>query len=225
MTVYDLLRVYRTEKYCPDVAKLIRHMLDIGVDHIIVVVSGPMDKKNTLEEIEEKFPDSERVFAVLSQEYDAPNCWSVALNVGIDIIFQKFGATKGDQLLVLSNEVVLSKNGLVRMRKAIISGVGVVGMKFGGFTAKSYIETPRNTLALWDLCWLIEHEGFPVACDSLGGMEDYANALRMKEEGLRAVILESEGEAKLSIAPVTCQSEKEAKEREAMRKIERIFGG
>lgn len=224
MTVYGLLRIYRTEKYCPDVVSHVWHMLDIGVDRIVVVVSGPMDKKNTFEEITSNFPDSERVFSILSQEYSAPNCWSVALNAGIKFITENFEVKNGDRLLVFSNEVALSRSGFERMKEAMIFGVGVVGMKFGGFTAKSYIETPRNTLALWDLCWLIRHNGFLSECDSFGGMEDYANVLRMKKERLRALILDPNGEAKLSIAPVTYQSEKEARELEAMRRIEKRFG-
>lgn len=223
-SVYGLLRVYRTKKYRPNVVALIQHMLDIGVDRVIVIVSGPMDTQRTFEVIADKFPDSERVFAMKSEEYKAPNCWSLALNAGIKFIAESFGIKKGDRLLVFSNEVALTEKGLRRMKEAMVSGIGVVGIKFLGFTARSYIETPRNTLSLWDLYWLVGHRGFLEECDSLAGMEDYANVLRLKKEGLETVILKPDGDVELFVNSVTCQSKKEETECRAMQIIEEKCG-
>lgn len=79
------MRVFRSEKYCPDVVGFIRKMLDIGVDRVIVI-TGPLDQKETYAEILGSFSEEE-VSALYVEGYTAPNCWSLALNAGINFLW------------------------------------------------------------------------------------------------------------------------------------------
>lgn len=230
MTVYGVVRIFRgTKEYCPDIVEKIKHWLDIGVDHIVVVVSDTLDKESTDIVIQNAFP-SKKVSVLRIKSYRALNLsetqtvqtWSVALNEGIGFLTTKFNIKCTDSLLVFSNEVTINRETFEAMKSAMLPGIGVVGVNFPEFTAKFYNLFPRNTLAMYRLQVVLEFGGFSAECDTLGGMEDYYLMRILKSKGFKIVMIESSG-IKLEIAAMTNQSAKEARELMAMKKIDQLL--
>lgn len=222
MATYGILRVYRKKGYCPNVVENIKKMFFVGVDYIVVIVYHSLDFADTDIEIRKIFSE-DKVLVIRSRECFLPNHWSRALNIGISALQERFQIQSNDFLLPFSNEVEISRSALEAMKSAMTSEVGVVGVRFPEFTAESY-KFPRNTLALWRFEYILKFGGFSEECDEIeiGGMEDYYLITLMSRYGIGYAIIEHPG-AQLSIAPVTNQSKKEAREISAMQKIDVIL--
>jgi hypothetical protein len=217
-----MLRIYRdrSKGYCPNMIETIAGALNAGADHIIVLVSGPLDKEGTDQAIDKVFT-TEQVSVLRLESYRNADYWSVALNEGIQFLATRFEISSEDKLLVFSNEVSLTSEILRKMNEAMVAGVGVVGVTFPGFSAPSY-RFPRNTLALWRLETLIRFGGFCAECDVRGGMEDYYLVRVLESKGFRYVMIDS-SDVVLKIASSTNQEAKEKRELSAMEASDQLL--
>lgn len=222
METYCIVRVFRDDKkgYIPNMVKRIRDILSKGINHVVVVVSDPLDKEGTDIEISANF-SKEKVSVLRLRSYRDTDYWSVALNEGIHFIAAKFGIFPRDKLLICSNEVTFSSSVLEKMSTFLNFGIGGVGVRFKGFEELSY-QGIRNTFALWDLVQVLRLGLFSLECDVLGGMEDYYMSRLMASKGIGCMTIES-NDVSLVVASVTNQKEKELREIEAMEKIDRLL--
>ncbi len=210
--VYAVLRVFcKTEDYKIKVIGKIENLLKIGVDYVVVVVYS-FDNQNTAEEIEKVF-SGKNVSALKNHDCSAANHWSRGLNVGLRYLENYFKLSDSDLLLVMSNEVTLTKETFSRMVHAMTLGIGVVGIRLPG-TGSSY-EIPRNTLALWLLLRVIKTGYFSERCDKIGGMEDYKKLKDFLKHGIGYALLES-SDTSLEILDPSRQKAKEDREVAAM---------
>ncbi len=83
------------------------------------------------------------------------------------------------------------------MKEFLDTGVSAVGLKFPGFTSRSY-EFPRNTCTLWSFIEILLLGGFSDECDTLGGMEDY-HMIKVLQSKRRLYIMIGSPETKISI--------------------------
>jgi hypothetical protein len=214
--VYVILRVFcKTENYKKKVIEKIENLLKIGVDYIVIVVYS-LDTQNTAEEIEKVF-SGKNVSVLKNHNCFAANHWSRGLNIGLQYLENYFKPSDNDLLLVISNEVTLTKETFFRMLHAMTPRVGVVGVKLPG-NGSSY-EIPRNTLALWLLKKVINTGYFSEWCDEAGGMEDYKKLNDILELGLGFALLEF-SDTTLEILDPARQKAKEEREVNAMKIID-----
>lgn len=214
--VYAILRVFcKSEDYRKKVIEKIESLLKIGVDYIVVVVY-PLDTQNTAEELEKVF-SGKNVSVLKNHNCTAANHWSRGLNVGLQYLKNYFKLGDDDLLLVMSNEVTLSKNIFSRMLHAMTSRVGVVGVKLPG-NGPSY-EIPRNTLALWRLSAVVKTGYFSEKCDEIGGMEDYKKLNDLLKLGIGYALLKF-SDIGLEILNPAGQIAKEEREVAAMKIID-----
>lgn len=210
--VYAVLRVFcKTEDYKRKVIEKIDGLLKIGVDYIVVVVYS-LDTQNTAEELEKVF-SGKNVSVLKNHNCTAANHWSRGMNVGLRYLENYFQPSDNDLLLVMSNEVTLTKETFSRMLHAMTPRIGVVGIKLPG-NGPSY-EIPRNTLALWSLLEVIKTGCFSKWCDEIGGMEDYKKLKDFSIRGIKYVLLES-SDIGLEILDPARQKDKEEREAAAM---------
>lgn len=214
--VYAILRVFcKTEDYRRKVIEKIGNLLKIGVDYIVVVVYS-LDIQNTAEEIEKVF-SGKNVSVLKNHNCSAANHWSRGLNVGLQYLENYFKPGDNDLLLVMSNEVTLTRETFERMLHAMTPRIGVVGIKLPG-NGQSY-EIPRNTLALWQLSKVIKTGYFSEKCDEDGGMEDYKKLKDLLKLGIGYALLES-SDILLEILDPAKQEAKEIREVNAMKIID-----
>lgn len=221
--IFGILRIFRNESsgYNPDVVKIVTKWIDTGVDHIVAVISAPLDKENTDQIIREAFINEERVSVIRINSYRASDYWSVALNEGIRFLARKFKIEESDGLLVFSNEATITNSVLEKMKTFVEQGAGVVGVKFPGFTAKSYY-VPRNTCALWNFRRILLAGGFSAECDTLGGMEDYYMVKVFQSKGIFCAMIEGSG-VETAIISKEYQALKVRKELQAMKEINKLL--
>lgn len=214
--VYAILRVfYKTEDYRSKVIEKIENLLKTGVDYIVVVVYA-IDTQNTAEELNRVF-SGKNVSVLEKNNCTAANHWSRGLNVGLNFLRNYFRISDNDLLLVMSNEVTLTKDTFSRMLDAMTPEIGVAGVKLSG-SGPSY-NIPRNTLALWRLLEVIKTGCFSEWCDEIGGMEDYKKLKDFSIRGIKYVLLES-SDIGLEILDQSRQKAKEECEVAAMKIID-----
>jgi hypothetical protein len=171
--------------------------------------------------IRDAFASDTRVSAVRIKSQRAPDYWAVAINEGIRYLAQNFEIEGNDGLLVFSNEVTISKRLLSQMKKLLNQGNSVVGIRFPGFTGKSY-EIPRNTCTLWNFMDILSLGCFSAECDTLGGMEDYFALLLLQSKGKSWAMISSP-EAEIKIISPEYQDAKLATEAQAMERVKELF--
>jgi hypothetical protein len=206
-----------TDSYCEKVIKNIQATLLAGAKHVIILVSGPLDKANSDKKIRAAFSRETVSVLRLEKEFRTARSWSRSLNAGIKFLKESFDLYDDDTLLILSNEVSITPEILKKMQGEIILGAAVVGVRFPGFSSVSY-SFPRNTMALWKLLDVIKHGGFSILCDRLGGMEDY---WLIRRGHLKYALIEHP-DISLGIVPGTNQTAKEKRELRAMKIIDRF---
>lgn len=224
--IYGILRIFRNSErgYNPNVVEIVKKWLNIGVDHILAVVSDPLDKENTDQAIRDAFLNNERVSVIRIKSYRALDYWATAINEGIRYLAAKFEINKNDGLLIFSNEASIT-DGIFRTMKGFLDmrEVSVVGVKFPGFTGKSYDEIPRNTCALWNFAELLLLGGFSAECDTTGGMEDYLMIKVLQSKGRGYMIIDSQEEVMLTVISPKYQKAKVVTELKAMRAIDKML--
>lgn len=215
--IFGISRIFCKKSYpfTPPVEDRLEWFLNAGVDTIIAVVSSKQDEMEMDLLLAERYP-RDRVHVVSSLGFEEMNDWSVGLNQGLRSILRNYDLIGDELVLPFSFTMHLSKETLDEMKQQLGGDVGVVGVRFPGYTALSY-QHPRNTCALYPLVEVAALGGWNVDCDKLGGQEDFEMALQLLFKGKKIAMVDSNDV--LEGSAVYNQSEKEARELSAIEQI------